>query len=367
MKPVRVHIVRRKLKDDSTSFYLRWYGGGDTKRGRYYCKFIQNEPMHLYSEAEKRGAEHRARMARTRKEVELRIPAKDATICTRKGKAGWLFGRWLERSRSKSTAGRVYRRIVHFNTWMDLWLRCPPLNVSGITRGHIITYRKVLAETLAPSTVNLALSDLSSWLKWCVGEDMAVRNEVEKVNRMVVPPDERPRALAVQSAERFWEILGKLGEGRWEIPALLGVCGLRIGELRLTGLDLLDEDAGTLTVLDPAGGSSTKRHARAIPLPGVLMMLARAGVERAASGKSMNVRGWLTPLGIRPHDLRRFFRTALESTLAPQYVIDDLLGHCTTRVRAAYTPGSNAESARPVMEKFADWLVAGMKKGVILP
>ena len=365
MKRITVSIVRRVNKDLSTTYSLRWYGGS----GHYHCEKFDNQPLHLMNRWEITQAERRVRKAAWKKEALLRKYAETPEIShVLRNKAAVRYLAWVRTAKSKSTWERQNRTLWAFNRWADAWLVNAPQYVSGLVKAHIAAYRDVLAETHKASTVNLTLSDLTAWLKWCMGEDYCKSNEARDVNRLVVEVERA--VLPVVTSEGFWAMLAELGPGRWEIPALLGVTGLRIGEAHSMGLDMLDRDTGVLSVPDPSNRpTTTKRHARMIPLTGACRLLAEAGLEAMSNGGSKNVRGWLGALTepLTPHDLRRFFRTALESTLAPQYAIDDLMGHRTSKVRAAYTPGSNVEAARPVMEQFEWWLLAGMGKCVKLP
>jgi integrase len=80
----------------------------------------------------------------------------------------------------------------------------------------------------------------------------------------------------------------------------------------------------------------------------------------ATEGKAMSseLNRWLRPHGITPHDLRRWFQTTLESVQAPQYLIDDLMGHKPGRVRMAYSGQMDPEQARPWVEKVESHLFA---------
>ena len=71
---------------------------------------------------------------------------------------------------------------------------------------------------------------------------------------------------------------------------------------------------------------------------------------------SSQLNSWMRASGATPHDLRRFFNQALEKLGAPQYVIDDLMGHAPGKVRAAYSRQDNPEQCRKWVEKFGQWL-----------
>jgi len=60
-------------------------------------------------------------------------------------------------------------------------------------------------------------------------------------------------------------------------------------------------------------------------------------------------RRWLLPFGIRPHDLRRWFYSAMERVECPQGMLDDLVGHAPKGSRGSYS-GLRMSDARPYME-----------------
>ena len=122
---------------------------------------------------------------------------------------------------------------------------------------------------------------------------------------------------------------------------------------------------------------TTKMHQRKIPMSQIasdcladqyIAVCERLSVEHAPSDclifpaptkmipMTKQVNNVLRRWGVTPHDLRRFFRTALETRNVEQYIIDDLLGHKTTKVRAAYSHDNNIEAMRPAIEAFNQWL-----------
>ena len=60
--------------------------------------------------------------------------------------------------------------------------------------------------------------------------------------------------------------------------------------------------------------------------------------------------------GMVPHDLRRFFYTAMETLNVPSYIRDDLMGHAANTVRNAYSHINNVEASRPAIDQFDEWL-----------
>ena len=70
----------------------------------------------------------------------------------------------------------------------------------------------------------------------------------------------------------------------------------------------------------------------------------------------MQLNATLRKYDMVPHDLRRFFYTALETLNVPAYIRDDLMGHAAHKVRNAYSHVNNVEAARPAIDQFDAWL-----------
>lgn len=246
-----------------------------------------------------------------------------------------------------------------------------PTHVDDLTVTHIARYRdRLLTRGLSASTVNCYLADLSGWLRWCVGENYCTDNPARKVNRANVKVTDKP--LPVQGPAELWQLLGRLDtDVKAATVGLLACTGLRISEaadLRWDGS--WDADADILRVGDSPAAEKTKRHCRTLPVVPIMrrfLCVLRMnndegpwiiGIRRGQCRITSQVGTWLRPWGCSPHDMRRFFRAGLEELHAPLYIIDDLLGHRSSRIRRAYTPPINVDAARPVMEQLSRWLLA---------
>uniref|UniRef100_A0A6M3JRA3 Putative integrase n=1 Tax=viral metagenome TaxID=1070528 RepID=A0A6M3JRA3_9ZZZZ len=412
VKRVGVAVQRQKNRDGSTTFLLRWHLDGERKY--FHSRVCRTEPHP--TKRSMRDWEREAAQARYAKEQEMNKEARDyCTPCVLEGAAA-QYHRHLVANRSRSTSERMERLMGHFVDWLTA--RGGPKNISGVTQVHVAQYRDHLMEAgLAATTTNCYLSDLSAWFRWLIGESLAYHNPVAKVNRPVRQSGRakrctrcgwrgvrflrnrvgRPAAtdpaycpvcghdqladgVSMTTATEFWDVLGQFEtEPRKRATVgLLGVTGLRRGEAAALRWSAVRPDDRMLVV--PAGSSeSTKRHGRNIPIisttEGFLAVLRETGdpdgyicgCDGGRKPITSQVSNWLKPMRLSAHDLRRFFRTALETVAASEridgrlagFVIDDLMGHQTGRVRAAYTPQSNGAAARPLMEAFGAWLLAG--------
>jgi len=226
----------------------------------------------------------------------------------------------------------------------------------------VAAWRDELERRLGPATVNRYLARLSAWFRWAQDRQICTLNPVRPVRRLRVP-QKRPR-LPIGKPEGFWATVQGLEPPLSRLAfVLLATTGMRQGEAKALTWDGVDD--GWLDV--PGADGGTKRHDRRIPLCGQaagalgeLRAINPAGycIGQAGGEKPLtsHLNHWWKPTGVRPHDLRRWYRTALEGLGGQHGIIDDLLGHSTSRVRAAYTPGMNEEAATELVKRFEDWL-----------
>jgi integrase len=236
---------------------------------------------------------------------------------------------------------------------------------------HVASWRDgaLIPAKLAPGTVNAKLATVSAWFSWAVDHGRCWQNPCASLKRLPNPQRERP-ALTVQTASELRELLEVLPEARRRAAiCVLATTGLRQGEFKLLTWEHWDE-AERMIAVTGSEHERTKRHRRTIPLCAqatqALSLLRQlradddgpyicgAGHNRRPMTAQLNA--WLKGADVTPHDLRRFFRTAMETIGAPGPLIDDLLGHVTSRVRKAYTPTVNLEAAREWIDRLEEWL-----------
>lgn len=365
MKRIGVCIQRDRNKDGSITFALRWRKGGVGKL--VYRKVLRTESEPSRSSLSHWG--HEVAWIRTELERELNGEVRRYVQPVPLAEAGDLYLAWCRKQRSRSKAERMERLLAGFINYavenFDV------KNVGNLGTYHVARWRDRLDESgLSASTINCYLSDLSAWLKWCVQDGYAFRNPVGDVRR---PTVEVTRARqAIEGAEDFWQLLDRLEtDVATATVGLLGTSGLRIGEAANLTWDDWDTAREVLNISRQTRRESTKRHERMIPVPDVMRHFLTVlkmqncegpyviGGRQGTTKVSSQVNVVLKPFGLSPKDMRRWFRTSLETLGVQWYQIDDLLGHRASRVRAAYTAQSNLEGHRKVMDRFNEWLLKG--------
>lgn len=232
---------------------------------------------------------------------------------------------------------------------------------------HVSRWRdeSLIPQRLSATTINTHLAFVSAFFQWGVDHGYCLTNPLHGLMRRKVKASER--IVPIQTPEQLRELLAQIEKPFRKASVLLLACtGIRQGELKtLTWADW-DKVGGMLSI-KPSVTERTKKHERILPLcPQATLALEKLhsmsnselicpqeGNHKKAM--SVQINHWLKPLGVKPHDLRRFYRSALESLGVPNGIIDDLLGHCTNKVRAAYTPSMSA-GARSWVDKFGEWL-----------
>ncbi len=358
-------MFKRVNKDESISFYIKWPTGAGGVRA---VRVIRASPV--ARKIELRECEREAWSCARAKEKELNIDAYQYVVPCDIVDAGDQYIRLMDGQLSPSSVDRLCRVLPQFVEYM--------LNNGGARQIHklmphrIVRYRDWLLEKgLNKSTICLYLSDISGWLKWCVGESYCITNPADKkrVNYPRRTNDKAADPLSIEGSDQFWRLMKELKtDYAGAVVGVLACSGLRIGEAR--NLEWADyrPDTGILSV--HTVNTRTKKHQRTIPacdaLRAYLLILKMIndegpyiiGTDEGRKRISTQATTILKPHGVTPHDLRRWFRTALETTSPRQFeFIDDIMGHRASRTRQAYSRRHNIEAYRPIMDRFNQWLM----------
>lgn len=367
MKKYRVGVFKRKNKDESVSFYIRW-SKMDGSKGIFCERVVRASPV--ANKAELRNCEREAWVCAREKEKSMNEGAHLYVTPMNIVTAGDHYIRLMDGHLSESSVSRLCRVLPDFVKYV--------LDNGGASEVHkllphrIVRYRDWLLEKgLNKSTICLYLSDLSGWLNWCVGESYCISNPADKkrVNYPRRTNDKAADPLTLEGAEQYWRLIERLKtDYDVAIVGFLACSGLRIGEARTSEWFAYKPEDGTLSVHTVS--TKTKKHQRTIPtcdaLRGYLLMLRMIndegryiiGTDEGRKQISTQAATALKPFGVTPHDLRRWFRTALETTSPRQFeFIDDIMGHRASRTRQAYARRHNVEAYRPIMRRFNDWLM----------
>ena len=366
MKRRTVTVFTRENKDESISWYIRW--AKSCGKGCHCRRVIRASSVS--NKRERNECEREAWRCAHAKEKALNEGAGEAVIECDVVTAATMYIKLMDGELSESSIDRLCRILPEFVKYL--------LDNGGQREVHkllphrIVRWRDYLLEKpLSKSTICLYLSDLSAWLQWCVGESYCTDNPASKkrVNYPRRTNDKAANPLVLQGSAEYWRLIGEL-KTDYEIAVIgfLACSGLRIGEARAMEWNSYRPEDGTISVLTQ--NTKTKKHQRTIPacdaLRGYLLMLKMIndggpyiiGTDEGRRKISSQATTILKPFGITPHDLRRWFRTALETSSPRQFeFIDDILGHRASRTRQAYSRRHNVEAYEPIMDRFNDWLM----------
>jgi len=244
-------------------------------------------------------------------------------------------------------------------------------HLHALIRMHVAVWRNenLVARGLAPATINTAIASVGAWCSWAIDHGYSNSNPCFKLKRFPVRTARRQK-LPIRTAKDLRELLFEKirpGQPRF-VAALLATTGMRQGEAKALTWQDWDQDARTLQV-QGARYERTKQHRRVIPLCHMTeLYLMEQWVSRPEDAGPLilsfdgghhpltsQINYWCKRGKVKPHDLRRFFISAMEYLGCPQEMIGDLVGHATGKVRAAYTEAVNP-GARRWMETFGEWL-----------
>ncbi len=378
---IRVSWYKRLMPDKSYTLGIRWI---DPKTGQEVRRMvgIRTDPKPgkkaLEKAIDRAKAEVERQSEQLNREATADVPVQNLEL----RQAATMFVAWcdtrgangLTRSAEGTTANKARHidSLIHFCHSYH-WHLPARFALSYLNRNMLALWRDDLEKRgYGAATVNTMLASASSWLAWAVDYGHVKFNPCSGLLRLrtIAKRADGPLADPENMRQELGRILERLAPGRFRAAAIFLACtGLRQGELR--GLKVRDVDVEEAVLQVPAGRESTKRHARTIPLCRQATEAARELLDLAGDEPS----DWLLPsvrdpsrpmtsqlskafkrAGATPHAFRRFFQTALETVGTPKNVVCDLLAHSPGRVRAAYTPASNIEAARPWIEAFSRWL-----------
>ena len=281
--------------------------------------------------------------------------------------------------RSQSTIIRHRRTIGMFMQYLgNHWpyirrmnqLSARHINGTGIDKDNKpcpVGWAVIRAKQISQASLATELFDLTAWMKWCYRHEL-----MDWPFPFIIPKATAGRAL-VPSTGRILAAIKAQPEGlRRLVASILPASGMRQGELRK--LMLSDYDMENATIIIPREPTErTKLHRRDLPLGWRTAKMLGEYIEDVRpqgssylfpkDGKMMNgsqINFWLRKSGVTPHDMRKWFITALEEIECPPGTTDDLAGHAPRGVRGSYTSGLIREDvARKWLQGVEDLLYGG--------
>ena len=254
-------------------------------------------------------------------------------------------------------------RYLKTTDWLSLQL------MHHIPRAALASWRDMLiAEGKAASTVNTMLTVLASWFAWALDHGHCRENPMDKLLRCRVNGMGRPTSPLTdpeQMREALWSLLGKFPTYRRDTLLLLACTGLRSLELRTLLKTAVKLDDAVIEV-PRQSTERTKRHERTTPLcPQALEAAKRLakwshgpyliGTDHGAKPYTSALNKWLEKFGEKPHTLRKFFYTALQTIEAPENVIKTLMAHSPGKLDETYG-GEQLDKLRKWVGVFGEWL-----------
>jgi integrase len=371
MQRRNVGVFKKANRNGSFSFYLRW-SKMDGTNNTFSERVVRTSPKPTKKELRQCEAEAWS-FARV-KEQALNEGANEYLIKCDMITAGDRYIHEMDGHLADSTVDRLCRVLPKFVRYLRR-NGCDK-QVHTLMPHRVARYRDWLLEQgMNASTVCCYLSDISGWLSWCVRESYCTDNFASRarVNYPIRNDDGVTTRLALEGAEDYWRLIGNL-KTDYEVAVVgfLACSGLRIGEaaeMQWWQWERSADQAGTVAVA--MRERRTKKHNRTFPVCNVLsrylLMLSMwndegpfiIGADYGVRPITSQVRSMLRPWGCSPHDLRRWFRTALETT-SPRVawdLIDDIMGHRASKTRRAYTRQRNIEAYRPILDRFSAWLL----------
>lgn len=362
-----VGIMRRANADGSITYYIRWFSQeeeGQRKNQRIRVGRTAPKP----TQAECRQWDHKARLAAAEKEQEI-MEGKTRRPSMHPSEAVGEYLEWSENLVAPATLRQRESDLSRFSAWL---IQHGVTTIFTLTRPHLATWRADLAERLRPSSILTACTVVQGFLDFLIERDWIQQEHLRAVGKQ----ERRKLELKAQaqSRERVFVDTSRLRDLVIAAEPLTGATittiagtGLRIGEYQAVEIGWWDADAKVLDLQMPSSG--TKRHCRRVPVgeyvaarindfavfaqpPGPLF--------RTAAGVGLKARlcRYLSPRGLTPHDLRRWYSNTLlyMEPPCPDAVRKALLGHTLSKRDLAYCHPGDTERQRPWAERISEAL-----------
>lgn len=233
----------------------------------------------------------------------------------------------------------------------------------GPTAENLGSYRKYLAESFSPATVNLRIRALDKYLRCCGLDDMQLQG---------VPVQQRScleNLISTAEYERFKECLRlENNKQMFFCVCFMAMTGVRISEL--IKIQAHHVRSGHIDIYGKGG------KFRRIFIPErlraeTLVWMASSGREEGSiflnhSGRQISVRGvsiqlkrmaekyGIDPSLVHPHAFRHLFAKNFIDRVGDVALLADLLGHSSIETTRIYLRRTGAEQ-KAIIEKAVDW------------
>lgn len=225
------------------------------------------------------------------------------------------------------------------------------VDLAAITAADVRRWRRSLAESLAPSTVNTYITAVTRFLNWCVEQGYLESSPAGRVRRMRVV--QVPRAIGLDDAQRLVDYLaGQKRRRDLAIVLFLLSTGARVGGLVGLTLDRLNLENGHAVVVEKGGRSRMVFLSPPVAAllddyirldrpdaadPHVFLSSRRRGLTRQAVWAMLKTAG--DKLGIErinPHSFRHAFAIGQLTNGNNLLTVSRLMGHADVRTTQIY-------------------------------
>lgn len=256
----------------------------------------------------------------------------------------------LSSTNSRSTYERGLSRFAH-------WAADNGVTIETLKVRDIKAYRVWLTDALGPSSVNVYLSALRSFLKWAAGEEL-VSTEVYSATTVVSNVKTPERLPSVLRAEEVDDLLclpdptTLNGARDLALLALLVSTGLRISEAISIDIETIDFSKREIRVIgkgdkerivlfgkNAADAVRNYLTLRSNPVEGPLFInkfgkrISVRYCQQQISGYGVRLNGE----NLHPHTLRHTFATQFLDATGDLAATQDLLGHSRAETTRIYT------------------------------
>lgn len=277
--------------------------------------------------------------------------------------SGWVAfaDGWLANRRLSEHTRSAYRRSL--GLWLA-WCEASTVHPCETTFIHVNRWARDLERSgLAPASVSLAMSSVSSWYDFLVKISAIAVNPVHGADRPTVSRD--VSTTVGLSAEEVDQLLVHSGSSRSSaLICLMGEMGLRVSEALSLNVESLGMEKGH-RVIRYAGKGGTRRtrvlsgstaaaisallHERGEPTSGPIFVTSSGKrLDRVAAFRI--IRDLAASIGlenISPHSLRHSFATTARQEGVPLEDVQDAMGHADPRTTRRYDRDRHRLEADP--------------------
>lgn len=253
------------------------------------------------------------------------------------------IGYLQEMERSESTIKSYQRELMSLQLYLD---------ERPITKDILLAYKTMLTSQYSPSTCNVTISALNSYLKYIGRPDLMIKPL--KIQRQIYEPAEKE--LTRKEYDKLIRAANINGQERLSL-IMQTICstGIRVSELQYITVEAIKEGKTIAT---------NKGKSRIVFIPNTLQKLLKKYVinSNISSGPIFATRSgkpidrsniWaamkrlctianVNPEKVYPHNLRHLFARSYYSQYKDLSRLCDLLGHTSVNTTKIYTKESGA-------------------------